>query len=90
MNRETQASWWREMGEMSRGLDLLQGGNPVPDASPVAPACLPRPRTGLARLLHTLSFLGGRPMHAGHNADLNEPFEALPSAHPAQILCSAC
>jgi hypothetical protein len=28
-------------------------------------------------LLAHLQFLGGRPMHAGHNLDLEEPFEQL-------------
>lgn len=31
-------------------------------------------RVKAARLLHNLEFLGGRPMHAGHNDDLDEPF----------------
>lgn len=31
-------------------------------------------RVNAARVLHNLEFLGGRPMHAGHNDDLDEPF----------------
>jgi hypothetical protein len=32
-------------------------------------------RTGVvARLLHDLEYLGGRPMTAGHNVDVEEPF----------------
>lgn len=31
-------------------------------------------------LAEHLAFLGGRPMHAGHNLDLDEPFEQLGDA----------
>ena len=40
-----------------------------------------------------LSFLGGRPMHAGHNLDLDEPFEQLGEAandDTAPQVCAAC
>lgn len=41
-----------------------------------------KPATGL-NLLEHLSFLGGRPMHAGHNLDIDEPFEQFATV-PAQ------
>jgi hypothetical protein len=31
-------------------------------------------RTKMAGLLHNLEYLGGRPMTAGHNDDIEEPF----------------
>jgi hypothetical protein len=34
---------------------------------------------GFSAIQH-LQFLGGRPMHAGHNLDLDEPFEQLADA----------
>lgn len=40
-----------------------------------------------------LSFLGGRPMHAGHNLDLDEPFEQLGEAandDAPQQACATC
>jgi hypothetical protein len=49
----------------------------------------PAPKLGL---LAQLQFLGGRPMHAGHNLDLDEPFEQLVAANDAQTAreCAAC
>ena len=52
-------------------------GNPgvgakAPESEPAT-----EPKLGL---LAQLTFLGGRPMHAGHNLDLDEPFEQLPAA----------
>lgn len=41
-----------------------------------------KPATGL-NLLDHLSFLGGRPMHAGHNLDIEEPFEQFATARGA-------
>ena len=53
-------------------------------------------KTGLGLLAH-LSFLGGRPMHAGHNLDIEEPFEqfaadpAAPAANDALLRqCASC
>ncbi len=40
----------------------------------------PAPALGV---LASLQFLGGRPMHAGHNLDLEEPFEQLVAANDA-------
>ena len=80
MNHESQQSWWRELGAISRGLDFLQGGGGFEqadsDAAQTAGSARAAPaRHRLARLLRTLGYLGGRPMHAGHNEDLEEPFE---------------
>lgn len=44
------------------------------------------PRLGL---LQNLLLLGGRPMHAGHNLDVEEPFE-LPAAANDGVLTAAC
>lgn len=83
MNRESQQSWWRELGAISRGLDFLQGGgsfDPSETAAmqPVEPARTMPARRNVAHLLHNLVYLGGRPMHAGHNDDLDESFETSP------------
>lgn len=45
-----------------------------------APAQAAPPALGV---LASLQFLGGRPMHAGHNLDLEEPFEQLVAANDA-------
>ncbi len=46
------------------------------------------PRLGL---LQQLELLGGRPMHAGHNLDLDEPFEQLVAGNdPPGLRCAAC
>ena len=37
-----------------------------------------------------LSVLGGRPMHAGHNLDLDEPFEQLGDAANDDAALRAC
>lgn len=43
------------------------------------------------RLLRQLQFLGGRPMHAGHNLDLDEPFEQLSAANDDDpLVCASC
>ena len=42
-------------------------------------------------LLQHLQFLGGRPMRAGHNVDLEEPFEQLAANDEPQLRdCAAC
>ena len=56
----------------------------------VASPDAPRPRLGL---LQHLWLLGGRPMHAGHNLDVEEPFEvpaAANDAPPAGASHAAC
>ena len=46
------------------------------------------PRLGV---LQNLLLLGGRPMHAGHNLDLEEPFEVPAAANDAAaVSCAAC
>ncbi len=45
--------------------------------------------SGFSPLEH-LSFLGGRPMHAGHNLDLDEPFEQLGEAANDEAAPQAC
>jgi hypothetical protein len=55
---------------------------PAPVAEPAG--------SGLGLLRH-LQFLGGRPMHAGHNLDLEEPFEQLAANDESQLRdCAAC
>ena len=52
----------------------------------------PKPAHGFSAVEH-LSFLGGRPMHAGHNLDLDEPFEQLGEAandDAAPRACATC
>ncbi len=92
MNRESQQSWWRELGAISRGLDFLQGGGSFDPAEARTPQTVAALRTAPARrnfahLLHNLVFLGGRPMHAGHNDDLDESFEPSPRIDGA---CTTC
>lgn len=68
----------------------LAGTAPVQAAPAPAPATAdPEPRLGL---LQSLLLLGGRPMHAGHNLDLEEPFEVVPAANDAAHapVCAAC
>lgn len=48
-----------------------------------------RPQSGFSLAEH-LAFLGGRPMHAGHNLDLEEPFEQLGEAANDDAAVRAC
>jgi hypothetical protein len=41
-------------------------------------------------LAEHLAFLGGRPMHAGHNLDLEEPFEQLGEMADDRAAAQAC
>jgi len=43
-------------------------------ATPAASSA-PSPRSAPMDLFKSVMYLGGRPMHAGHNYDLEEPFE---------------
>ena len=44
-----------------------------------------QPRTGIvARVLHNVEYLGGRPMTAGHNDDIEEPFPQSVATAPAK------
>lgn len=82
--------------DMFKGLMFLQGHFTRPDdLDPSLPlgnraasdrwfagkagTAADRPATGL-NLLDHLTFLGGRPMHAGHNLDIEEPFEQFATA----------
>ena len=49
--------------------------SPLPAPEPEGPpASLPEPRQRTFSLYEDLLFLGGRPMTAGHNDDIDEPF----------------
>lgn len=85
MKTSTYTSWWREMGAISRGMMFIEGNVATPAALEATagagtPRHLPaRPRRRAARrsgfsLYEDLLFLGGRPMTAGHNDDVEEPF----------------
>lgn len=65
--------------------DLARPAAESPPAAAGQPPSRPRPgahrvrvprafRRGATRLMRDLVFLGGRPMTAGHNDDLDEPF----------------
>ena len=68
-------------------------GDDAPAAVPARPAgardgsvrrrAHPRPGA-FARLLHNLEYLGGRPMTAGHNDDIEEPFPQSVGTAPAK------
>ena len=52
-----------------------------------APAPSPKPAQEPAGVLGHVLYLGGRPMHAGHNFDVEEPFDDLqgtPSVEPVR------
>lgn len=61
----------------------------TPRAARRAPAARPAPTLGV---LASLQLLGGRPMHAGHNFDVDEPLEQLVAANDAVAAgeCVAC
>jgi len=50
------------------------------------PASQPR-RAASIGLLGSLSLLGGRPMTAGHNDDIDEPFDVRPARRAATSGC---
>jgi hypothetical protein len=56
-------------------------------AAPAARRAPARPGRVWRALLRNLWMLGGRPMTAGHNDDLEEPFERVPCAQ--RIACRA-
>ena len=90
MKTSSTNSWWREMGAISRGMMFIEGALATPVAQDRAEqdlgaAARPQPTaTSHARrskqgkktfgLYEDLLFLGGRPMTAGHNDDIDEPF----------------
>ena len=90
--------------EMFKGLMFLHGHivHPEDATTPPAPGNRaaaasrfaahggkPAAARGLSAIEH-LSFLGGRPMHAGHNLDLDEPFEQLGEAANDDADVRAC
>ena len=85
----------RHLTDMVKGLLALEGylvpSDDLDDALASESEALPA-RSPLESIVHQLSFLGGRPMHAGHNLDLEEPFEQLaPAANDAAPAdCAAC
>lgn len=72
-NRAASAAWFtRVLGRPARA----QISDTTPREIPVLRKA-PAPRKRAAAFLEQLLYLGGRPMHAGHNDDLEEPFEQL-------------
>ena len=73
-NRAASAAWFgRDTGKSRQGS--TQSVSDTPGIQPAVTArSSSQPRPGL---LSRLQYLGGRPMHAGHNFDLEDPFEAL-------------
>ena len=83
-------TWWREMGAISRGMMFIEGTIATPITSDRAEQnvgaaevshSLPsrdtrpaKPKKKAFGLYEDLLFLGGRPMTAGHNDDIDEPF----------------
>ena len=68
------------LSQLSAGLLFLHGHITDPAlASALATAqdrpATPTPRSSAMDLFKSLMYLGGRPMHPGHNFDLDEPFE---------------
>lgn len=45
-------------------------------------------KASVARLLRNLEYLGGRPMTAGHNDDIEEPFPRHPGVASARLRAS--
>lgn len=89
MKTGTYNAWWREMGAISRGMMFIEGAiatpltmdHAEPDASAPAQTHSSSPRNARPStqkktfgLYEDLLFLGGRPMTAGHNDDIDEPF----------------
>lgn len=79
-----------------KGLMFLDGHFTRPEDLEETPSAAPAPRSASGAmpalsLLQHLQFLGGRPMHPGHNLDLEEPFEQLAANDAAlQPACAAC
>ncbi len=84
-NRAASASWLARQGRRARSTTDSSADSTAPTreifakrASAREQAASVTPTQGPG-LLDQLFLLGGRPMHAGHNFDLDEPFE-LPAA----------
>ena len=67
------------LSQLSAGLLFLHGHIADPDLAATLAASQdrtsPTPRSPAMDLFKSLMYLGGRPMHPGHNLDLDEPFE---------------
>ena len=68
------------LSQLSAGLLFLHGHIADPALATQLAAAGERDSTPTSRrpamdLFKSLMYLGGRPMHAGHNYDLDEPFE---------------
>ena len=90
MKTSTYNAWWRDMGAISRGMMFIEGGIATPatldrtervmrtatasEASPPREARPPKRAEKSFSLYEDLLFLGGRPMTAGHNEDIDESF----------------
>ena len=76
-------------GHITRAQDLEGGAATAPAATATATETEATPRLGV---LQHLLLLGGRPMHAGHNLDVDEPFDVLPAANDDDRapVCGAC
>ena len=121
MKTSTYNSWWREMGAISRGMMFIEGTIATPTAldraerdvratvvsqlSPPHDTSPAKPKKKAFGLYEGLLFLGGRPMTAGHNDDIDEPFpqthadERQPQSHrfggrrkqiPQSQSCATC
>lgn len=89
MKTSSYNAWWREMGAISRGMMFIEGSIATPDAldsvdrperadAPSArPAPSPESKRKAFSLYEDLLFLGGRPMTAGHNDDIDESFPQI-------------
>ena len=97
MKTGTYNAWWREMGAISRGMMFIEGAiatpltmdHAEPDASAPAQTHSSSPRNARPStqkktfgLYEDLLFLGGRPMTAGHNDDIDEPFPQTRAGAP--------
>ena len=95
MKTSTYNSWWREMGAISRGMMFIEGSITMPDrtqqdagatvisrSSPSPGAPPAKQRKKAFGLYEDLLFLGGRPMTAGHNDDIDEPFPQTRAGAP--------
>ena len=76
-NRAASASWLARQGRRARSTHDSSAGSREISANRAASAT---PAKGPG-LLDQLFLLGGRPMHAGYNLDLDEPFELSVAAN---------
>ncbi len=74
-NRAASAAWFgRDPGTSPQAASQIASNTPDVPTARTAHTMSSRKRGGV--LAHLL-YLGGRPMHAGHNLDIEEPFEQL-------------